>query len=122
MRSKIGERMIEAVSELLFEYPLAHANWLCASDFALYPVFEVGILGVESPQLDDLVNALWESYRPNIVAAISAFPPPPNAPRLLNNRPLLNGNPTAYVCQNHTCNHPVNDPEEMADQLSNPLA
>jgi uncharacterized protein len=37
---------------------------------------------------------------------------------LLNDRPLLNGKPTAYVCQGFVCLQPVNLPSEMEIQLA----
>ena len=113
-----SEQMIGSVFKDIIEYPLAYGNWLCASDFALNPAFEVGILGVDLTQSNVLVDALWQSFRPNLVAAISTYPPPPDAPALLNDRTLLNNEPTAYVCQNHICTHPVTEPNELMNLLS----
>jgi uncharacterized protein len=50
--------------------------------------------------------------------AISAHPPGSNAPPLLQDRPLQNNQPTAYVCQNFVCRQPTNDPAELDAQLS----
>jgi uncharacterized protein YyaL (SSP411 family) len=36
---------------------------------------------------------------------------------LLENRPLLDGRATAYVCQNYTCRQPVNNIESLAAEL-----
>jgi hypothetical protein len=36
---------------------------------------------------------------------------------LLEGREQVNGRPTAYVCQNYVCQLPVNEPEELANQL-----
>jgi uncharacterized protein YyaL (SSP411 family) len=38
---------------------------------------------------------------------------------LLENRPLVDGLATAYVCENYTCQQPVTDVEALAAQLSN---
>ena len=66
----------------------------------------------------ELIDTLWSEYDPNRVVAISAYPPQDNAPTLLKDRPLLNDNSTAYVCQNFVCKNPVNQPQALADQLS----
>ena len=39
--------------------------------------------------------------------------------KLLENRPLIDDKPTAYVCRNYTCDRPVTNPELLAGQLEN---
>lgn len=96
----------------------AFGKWLCAYDLAINPLSEIAILFTSASQSGDLVQKLWEAFYPNLIAAISTYPPPPNAPMLLQVRPLLNGKPTAFVCQNHVCQHPVDTPEALSAQLS----
>ena len=36
---------------------------------------------------------------------------------LLRDRGTLEGKPTAYLCENYTCQRPVNDAAELAAQL-----
>jgi uncharacterized protein YyaL (SSP411 family) len=36
---------------------------------------------------------------------------------LLENRPLVAGNPAVYVCRNYTCGRPATTPAELASQL-----
>ncbi len=36
---------------------------------------------------------------------------------LLEGRGMLDGRPTAYVCQHYVCQLPVTDPEALAKQL-----
>ncbi|GAB4487803.1 MAG: thioredoxin domain-containing protein [Anaerolineales bacterium] len=112
---KTAEDMLAPILETAVRYPTAFANWLSAADFALGPVNEVAILGA-NPQ--ELVQTLWKEYRPRQVTAISAFPPPAGSPALLHNRPLRNGQPTAYLCRNFVCKQPVTTPDELATQLS----
>lgn len=112
---KTAEDLLAPLLETATRYPTAFANWLSAADFALGPVNEIAILGA-NPQ--ELTQTLWKEYRPRQVAAISAFPPPEGSPALLHDRPLLNRQPTAYVCRNFTCKQPVNTPGELAAQLS----
>jgi uncharacterized protein YyaL (SSP411 family) len=114
----IAGQMLDRMAESMQRYPTAFAKWLCAADFALGPIFEVAIIGnPASAQTRALMDRLWQTYRPQLVAAIASDPPAPGSPALLNERPLLNGQPTAYVCQNFVCRLPVNTPEEMSEQL-----
>jgi uncharacterized protein YyaL (SSP411 family) len=41
---------------------------------------------------------------------------------LLADRPLVQGRPTAYVCQHFACQMPVTAPEALAAQLDDVLA
>ena len=111
---KIAEDMLAPLLETAVRYPTAFAKWLTAADFALGPVNEVAILGA-NPQ--ELTQTLWKEYRPRQVAAIANFPPPEGSPALLHDRPLLDGQPTAYVCRDFVCKQPVTNPEELAAQL-----
>ncbi len=114
----MAEAMLGEVQDMAIRYPTAYSAWLCATSFAIYPVQEVAILGdLEEPQTQAMLEVLWQGYRPFALAAISPFPPPPNAPALLQDRPMLNSAPTAYVCQHFICQQPVNSPDELAAQL-----
>ena len=113
-----AEAMLGSIQDLMVRYPTAFAQWLCAADFALGPVQEIAVLGEAGlPHTDALLHTLWKRYRPRQVTAISAYPPACGSPALLNDRPLKNGLPTAYVCRGSVCQQPVNSPEELEAQL-----
>ena len=117
----LAEKMISEIQEAMAQYPLAYAQWLQAADFALGSSYEVALIGdPDDPQTQAFSSILWKSYRPSLVAAISAYPPEPMSPALLSNRLMLNNLPTAYVCQGSVCLQPTNSPEEMAVQLAAP--
>jgi uncharacterized protein YyaL (SSP411 family) len=103
---------------MMLHYPSAFAQWWCAADFALGPVNEVAILGdLKDPATKSLLQPLWQAYHPRLVLAASPHPPAAGSPALLSERTLLNGKPTAYVCQGFVCQKPVNSLEEMLAQL-----
>jgi uncharacterized protein YyaL (SSP411 family) len=111
---KLAEDMLVPMLETAIQSPTAFAKWLQAADFALGPVKEIALVGQE----DELfTHVLWGEYRPRLVSAISGYPPAEGSPALLNDRPLKDGLPTAYVCQDFACKQPVNSPEELAAQL-----
>ena len=115
----VADDMLASIQNALLRYPTAFAQWLSAADFAIGPTREVAVIG----DLDDsgtrsLVRTLWSSYRPRQVTAISSYPPRPGSPALLADRPLLNNEPTAYVCKGFVCLQPTTSPGEMETQLT----
>ncbi|MEJ2600668.1 MAG: thioredoxin domain-containing protein [Anaerolineales bacterium] len=115
----LAEKMISGVQEAAGQYPTGFSYWLCATDAFFTPFQEVAILGdPHHSQTSALIHQLWSHYRPHTLAAISPFPPASGSPALLNQRPLLNHKPTAYVCQNFACKMPVTDPKDFAAQLN----
>jgi uncharacterized protein YyaL (SSP411 family) len=117
----MAESMLEKVQESASRFPTAFSQWLCATDFALNPIREVAIIGnFADKRTGALIETLWSSYRPEVVAAISASasPSPGEGPALLDNRPLLDDSPTAYVCEGLVCLQPVNDVVKFEKQLS----
>jgi len=115
----LAEEMLSSVYGAMPRYPTAFAQWLCAADFAVGPTREVAIIGdSQRNETKRLLDTLWKTFRPRQVTAISNYPPEPDAPALLKDRPLLNDLPTAYVCQGFVCLQPVNSPTEMETQLA----
>ncbi len=114
-----AEGMLSSILPTAKRYPTAFAMWLSAADFALAPVQEAAILGdLELPEMQALVDFLWKTYTPDRLAAISSYPPSSDAPALLQDRPLLGGMPTAYICRDFTCQLPVNTVQDLARQLA----
>jgi uncharacterized protein YyaL (SSP411 family) len=114
----LAAKSLSPMQDLLAAYPTAFGNWLSALDFALGEVKEVAILGdLETTAGSRLLETIWSAFRPNLVLAADSYPPADEAPALLRDRPLINGQPTAYVCRNFTCQQPTTDPETLRDQL-----
>lgn len=105
----------EAVSSLypyLAQYPNAFAHWLGTAWLLMNEPQEVAIVGeVEAARA--LIEVVWGAFRPNTILAVGTSDTIP----LLANRDQLNGKPTAYVCQNFTCQLPVTNMQALAAQL-----
>jgi hypothetical protein len=115
---EIADQMLENIISIALTYPTSFGQWLSAVDFAIGPVQEVALVGdSNSSQFQTLQAELWRTYHPRLVAAFSPFPPQEGAPPLLADRPLLDNQPTAYVCQNFTCQQPVNTLKGLRSQL-----
>ncbi len=114
----IAEKSMALISEVVLKYPTAFARWLSAADFALGSVKQVAVLGeAKEETFGRMLQVLRAKYRPDVVVAISAYPPPKDAPALLKDRPLVNGRPTVYVCEGFVCKQPATSAEELKSQL-----
>jgi len=117
-RYELAASILGPMEEVFATYPTAFGNWLCALDFAHAEIKEVALLGTQNdPASRSLFETVWASFRPDCILAASPVPVPEHAPPLLENRSLLEGRPTAYVCQHFSCQHPTTDPAELAQQL-----
>ena len=109
---------LRGVQNIVADHPMGMGNWLSALDFYVSPVKEVVVMG---PQEDDatrqLLETVHESYRPNkVLAGGDGLEARPGLP-LLEGRGLIEGRPTAYVCQNYACQLPVTAPADLQAQL-----
>ncbi|MFN2145090.1 MAG: thioredoxin domain-containing protein [Anaerolineales bacterium] len=115
----IAAGTISPIQQALADYPSAFGNWLIGLDLALAELQEVALLG--DPELtatQELTHAVWQNFRPDLVLAASPSPPDEGSPALLADRPLLDGQPTAYVCRNFICQQPVTTPGDLEELLN----
>jgi uncharacterized protein YyaL (SSP411 family) len=107
-----GRRAIEAVENVLRQYPTAAGQSLLALDFHLAPSREYAVIAGDDPaEFEAAMRAVFARYEPNAVVA----PSPAGAATaglaalvpLLADRPAKDGHVTTYVCQNHACKAPI---------------
>ena len=114
----LAEVSLSGIQKIAGQYPTAFSRWLQALDFALGPVQEIAILGnSEEAETASLRTQINSRFRPYTILAASDFPPPPGHPPLLTDRPLVDGRPTAYVCEKFVCQAPVNSADALRQQL-----
>ena len=98
--------------------PTGFGHALGALDLALARAKEIAISIPDSPTADArrLAEVVWGRYVPNRVLAVgrSAGTSVP----LLADRPPVDGNPAAYVCERFVCLRPVTEPEELSSLLA----
>jgi uncharacterized protein len=103
---------IALVRDLLGRHPQAFGHLLQAAAFALAPRREVALAG-EAP--DGPLAAVAREHRgPGVVLTGGAE----GAVPLLRDRPLVDGRPTAYVCERFACRRPVAEPEQLRALLA----
>jgi uncharacterized protein YyaL (SSP411 family) len=112
-----AETLLAVLQPALMQAPLAFAQWLCALDFALSAPREIAIVGdLASGSTQALLAVTREGYRPNQVVAVTSSDR--SSIPLLLDRPRIDGQATAYVCQHLACQQPVTDPAALRQQLA----
>ena len=111
----VATAVLSVIGDSVRRYPSGFGYALSAADFLLSTPKEVAIVGNNADDIRPLLREAWRRYLPNKVVAPGSGAE--NIP-LLQNRPLQNGGPTAYVCVNYTCRQPVNDVSALAEQLN----
>jgi len=115
---RLAERSLGLVTDLAVHYPTSFGRWLCTGEFALAKEMQVAIVGDPADERTiELVGEARTAWRPNLVVAASPTPLPPGVPDLLDDRPMVDDQPTAYVCTGSVCRQPVTRPEDLREQL-----
>ena len=116
----IATRSLRSVQGLLTRVPLGMGHWLSTVACHLTIPKEIVIIGNRShPGTQELLKTVHSQYLPNSVL-VGGEPNNKTAVPviLLKDKEMLNGQPTAYVCQNHTCQLPVTDSKAFIKQLN----
>ena len=111
---------LRTLSELMGRAPAGTGHWLAALDFYVSSPKEVVIIGPsDDPATTALLKTVTGAFRPNkvLVGADDADAAAGYSLPLLEARGMIDGKPTAYVCQNYACQLPVTTPKELAAQL-----
>jgi uncharacterized protein YyaL (SSP411 family) len=99
-------------------YPTSFSKWLCEIDFALGPSMQLALMGdPQEPAFQALAGVAFQTYTPRAVIA-GGIPSQAQEPELLKSRTTIDGQPTAYLCQNFTCQLPTTAPEKLAEQIA----
>jgi uncharacterized protein YyaL (SSP411 family) len=107
---------LRSLADIMVQHPQAFGHALGALDFAISQAKEIAIIGeVLGAGTHNILGVINSRYLPASVLACAA-PGDSEAIQaipLLADRPLKDGQATAYVCQNFACQAPVNTPGEL---------
>jgi uncharacterized protein YyaL (SSP411 family) len=107
-------KALTALQGPMSQYPAAFAHWLGTLEFVLASPQEIAIIGHQDNQTTaDMLDTLQTPYRPNQVVAVTSADQTEGHPELVEARPALDGQTTAYVCQNFACKQPVTTVEAL---------
>ena len=110
----VARESLAAMQSLTKRHPLGSGQWLTALTGALATPTEVAIAG--DPDADAtraLLDVAQAGYHPHRLIAAGTG----DVPALLKDRPQIEGEATAYVCQEMTCLQPVTDAEALEELL-----
>ena len=118
--AEVAGAALRSMRTTVTNQPTGYGHWLCAMDYALSTPKEVVVVGdKEDAGTRALLAAVHSRFIPNKVVAGMASEDDPMAEKLglLEGRVLVDGRPTAYVCQNYACQLPVTDAVALLEQL-----
>jgi uncharacterized protein len=116
-----GATPLRSLHQLMARAPAGTGHWLAVLDFYVSLPKEIAIIGPrEDAATQSLLDTIFQRYLPNRVvvgandgeATTAAIDLP-----LLEQRGMVDGKPTAYVCQHYVCQLPVTEPEALEKQL-----
>ncbi len=117
---RAGVSALRLVRNALARAPSGFGHALCSLDLYLSSPREVAIVGdPRSEATLALAGRVWGGFRPNMVM-LAGSPEDPRASEipLLRGRPLVGGEPAAYVCERFACRRPVTAPEDLEAELT----
>ena len=113
-----GATPIRALSELMSKAPAGTGHWLATLDFYVSIPKEIAIIGPRAdPETQGLLDTIFTRFLPNKVVVGAPIGDGGSDLPLLQSRGMIDGKPTAYVCQNYACQLPVTDEQALAAQL-----
>ena len=112
----VADHALSAVGPGIARYATAFAQWLSTADFLVGQTSEIAVVGVGAER-DSLVEVVRECYRPRSVLAVGNGSTDSQVP-LLNNRGLVDGRATTYVCHGFECDLPTGDVDEVRELLN----
>ena len=117
-----AEASLRSASALMQRFPTAAGHWLGALDFFLSRPKEVVVVGARGDDATRrLIREVYREYIPNrVFVGVDSHPGGSNdggGIPLLEGREMVDGRPTAYVCENYVCRLPTGDPRGLGRDL-----
>ncbi len=111
----VAQESLNSMTGFMARFPTGFAHWLNAAAFTMGDPREVAVVGsVQDADTRELLAALNQGYRPNLIAAAGKNE---ESIPLLAGRPQIDGIATAYVCRRFVCERPVTDAQSLLEQL-----
>jgi uncharacterized protein YyaL (SSP411 family) len=115
--SRYAAGIFRLLSGQLLKYPQAFARALTALSFYLAAVKEIVILYDTGQSSNGLIDVLRENYIPNKIVVTSEIHGDAELLPILEGKELIGDSPTAFVCENYTCQEPVTETDRLVKQL-----
>ena len=103
----IVNESLAVIRDQIEKYPSAFGRTLSTLEFRESAGFEIVVMGQKGNSLSRLVNSM---YLPGSIVIHSEEE---SELEILKGRSAIDGNPTAFLCRNFTCEAPIQDAEEL---------
>ena len=115
-----ADRALIDLAPLLTSNPLSLGDAMMALDFALDAPKEIVLVSDgDAATLDPLLRVFGSTFVPNsVLLRVAKNSPLVKAAPLTEDKPALDGKPTAYVCEARVCDLPTNNPDVFAAHLA----
>ena len=114
---RIARQALDRLAPTAAKAPQAFGRLLAALDFELGHPVELAVIGPpRDTATEQLLAQVRSRYLPNRLLALTPAPNGKEIP-LLSGRKLVDGRPTAYLCEGYVCQAPTTDARELAQQL-----
>ena len=109
--------VLESLAAPMSQYGAAFGHLLGGADLAVHGAVQIALVGdPNSPMFREMAHEVARQYLPSLVLAGGTDEASAGV-ALLEDRPTMDGRPTAYVCHHYTCELPVTTAEELGGQL-----
>ncbi|HJP86449.1 MAG TPA: thioredoxin domain-containing protein [Gemmatimonadaceae bacterium] len=110
---------LESLADPMLRFPTAFGHLLGCADMELNGAVEVALVGdSDDKALKALEREVALHYVPSLVLA-AGHERSAEVVKLLEDRTMIDDQPTAYVCRGYVCDRPVTDPAALTEQLEN---
>jgi hypothetical protein len=115
----IAHDALAQMQPMMSQYPLGFGQWVQALSYTLAKPKEIAIVGdPNSADTQALLSVVRDGYRPFQVVALGAPGGQPSVVPLLQDRGLVNGQATTYMCREFACQASIAKPEKLRAQLN----
>jgi uncharacterized protein YyaL (SSP411 family) len=114
-------KALSRFSEMMQQHPTSFGYWLKVADLLSHPTQQVALISPANlTDISPFIRIYHQNYNPYRVIAVKTQQEdyPAKGPRLSQNRPVVEGKTTAYICQDFTCKLPITDIEDFKKTLS----
>jgi uncharacterized protein YyaL (SSP411 family) len=117
-----SEQLLQSLSSELSRYPAGYTQLLQSANWFLHPTREVVIVGFPGKPSTEAMFSVARSAR--LQQTVVLFKPGDDSELVIELSPFIksmqavDGNATAYICQNFSCREPLTDAKELQTVLN----
>lgn len=115
-----AERVLKLYSDAMRNDPISYASMLKSLDYFLRSRTEIVVVeeAEDSPKFEAVLAAVNEHFAPNaMIVCVKAKEITHSSPSILQDKSLVGGLPTVYICRDHSCERPLTGISELKMKL-----